>query len=420
MRFYFLMLGTMLLVCVGCAVDGQQIIDRNEYVAPPAAMLQQRGPMVDGPGPAVMAPLAPMGMVGGPGMAPGPYGPPMMGGAPVAPKQTQVRFVGPDGMHIGWVANGAFAESQVIAPGRYSFNQGMAYQLKLANIPNREDGLMLYPTLEVYPAHPTTDSFLAHNTVPVQITDEDLDQVQTGNHVTKVIYLPEPKFQELAVAGVETLVSTVLDPGVDAVAEADRRGTIMAVLRMGDKDLEMPNGAGGGAGLNTASGAGETGIQQTSYVVDGTKGEQVAPQPIFPVGSQTGVPMPQMMGGPSYPGRPPYNAILSQYGGPKWGMPITATPIGLPGPPHLPLGGPASLKSHTIRNNTKMDLGKPVEHMLIDVGHKPGYKMPHPVSYVKYTEEHPLYSEGEVSNPAWAGGGGGSQWLTPQWATPQQ
>ena len=47
-------------------------------------------------------------------------------------------------------------------------------------------------------------------------------------------------------------------------------------------------------------------------------------------------------------------------------MPYTGTPIGLPGPTHLPYGGPASLQSHTTRNLTKQDLGRPVKDVLID------------------------------------------------------
>ncbi|MEZ6047682.1 MAG: hypothetical protein R3C11_19305 [Planctomycetaceae bacterium] len=78
-----------------------------------------------------------------------------------------------------------------------------------------------------------------HNTIPIELNDEDLAQIESNNFVTKVIYLPEPKYQELAIAGVETLVSTRLEPGVDPVAEADRRGTILAVFRVGNKDLEM-------------------------------------------------------------------------------------------------------------------------------------------------------------------------------------
>ena len=85
---------------------------------------------------------------------------------------------------------------------------------------------------------------LAHNAIPVQLTDEDFDQVLSGNFVTKVIYLPDAEFQELALAGVETLVSTRLDPGVDPIVEADRRGSILAIIRIGNKDLQIPGGAG--------------------------------------------------------------------------------------------------------------------------------------------------------------------------------
>ena len=64
--------------------------------------------------------------------------------------------------------------------------------------------------------------------------------VDGGNFVTKVIYLPDPKYQELAVSGVETLVSTRLEPGVDPILEADKRGTILLIVRLGAIDLEMP------------------------------------------------------------------------------------------------------------------------------------------------------------------------------------
>ena len=54
-----------------------------------------------------------------------------------------------------------------------------------------------------------------------------------------------------------------------------------------------------------------------------------------------------------------------------------------------------------------MDLPKPVDHMLIDVRHEPGLSLPEPVRYVEYTESHPVYRPGELSNPAWNGPGQG-------------
>ncbi len=374
MKYYFLALGTLVVVCVGCAVDGQQVIDKGEYHAPPASMMTRPGPMVDLPYPAIMPPLAPSP-------------------AEMIPRTSQVRFVGPQGMMVGWQIPAGFAENQMMAPGRYNFRQGATYRLKATNIPGRE-GLVLYPTLQVYPAHPTTDAYLTHNSIPLQITDEDLDQIETNNFVTKVIYLPEPKFQELAIAGVETLVSTRLDPGVDPVSEADRRGTIMAVMRIGNMDLEMP-------------GQVDEMIHAVGYVkpVNGEAGQYVEPMPIGPAGVDSAVPNGMVMGGPSYPGQPPYNPVAGVGGVPAWGMPRSGTPIGLTGPPHLPYGGPAGLKSHTIYNNTKVDMGQPVDHMRVSVRHEPGIKMPHPVKDIEYVEKHPVHGPNDLSIPAWYGGG---------------
>lgn len=378
MKYYFLGLGTLVAVCVGCHVPaGDQIMNKNKYNAPPAAMMQRPGPMVDGPGPGVM---------------------PMLHAEPArsfATRTTQIRFVNPKGMNIGWRIRDGYAENQLMAPGRYNFVQGATYRLKLTDVPGRE-GMVLYPSLQVYPSHPTSDAYLSHNSIPIELTDEDLNQVESNNFVTKVIYLPDPKNQELAIAGVETIVSTRLDPGVDPIAEADRRGTVMVVVRLGNMDLEME-----GQDIDV-SGLPGSGMRQVVHL-QGDKGETAPPMPIAESDLGVfGVPAPMIVGGMSYPGQPAMNPISGVGPTPSWGMPITGTPIGLPGPPHLPYGGPAGLQSHTMRNNTKTDLGKPVDHLLIDVQHKPGLRLPHPAKHIQYTEEHPNYAPGEVSYPAWA------------------
>ena len=158
--------------------------------------------------------------------------------------RSQVFFSDPTGMKVGWqttASNGEklYLADQLSVPARYNFLQGYIYRLKITGISSRP-GLVLYPTIEVAPSTPSTDAFLTHNPIPVQFTEEDFDQVTAGNFVTKVIYLPDPKYQELAVAGVETLVSTRLEPGVDPILEADKRGTILLIVRMGAIDLETP------------------------------------------------------------------------------------------------------------------------------------------------------------------------------------
>src|SRR6185312_4906177 len=114
-------------------------------------------------------------------------------------------------------------------------------------------------------------------------------QVLSGNFVTKVIYLPDAEYQELALAGVETLVSTRLDPGVDPIVEADRRGSILAIVRLGNKDLQVAGGEGGD----------NDGVVQAGYM--------------------------EGCGAPG--GLPP--GFVAGVTAPQYGMPMCGTPIGL-------------------------------------------------------------------------------------------
>jgi len=227
-------------------------------------------------------------------------------------------------MKISWFAPGAeskggFTATQLTAPGRYNFVQAAIYRLKLSDIPNRP-GLELYPTLEVVPANARTDTFLAHSAVPVAFTDEDFEQVATGNYVVKVIYLPDPQFQELATTGPDEVVSSRLEPGVDPILEAKRRGCILAVVRVGNIDLEAPNTPP----MNAPS----------PYMLRGAP-----PMPPGGMGPGAGGPGPMVPygfmqhGGPIMMGP---NSVLPTPGDPGAGMP-TALPgapgIGNPPPP---------------------------------------------------------------------------------------
>jgi len=112
--------------------------------------------------------------------------------------------------------------------------------LKLTNLPGRP-GVELYPTLEVGPSGPKTEAFLAHNNVPVEFTNEDFKQIADGNYIVKVVYLPDPQFQDVAGTGTDEILSTRLEPGQDPIQEAVRRGSILLVIRMGNIDQEAPN-----------------------------------------------------------------------------------------------------------------------------------------------------------------------------------
>jgi hypothetical protein len=332
-------------------------------VLPPAAMLHHPGPGVEGPGPGIIMPASYETALEASGAA-GEGGP---AGFLPTPPTSQIGFIGPDGMQVRWDATtaGGFDSTPLVTPGRYDFPQGAIYRLKITDIPGRE-GIELYPSLEVAPVTPRTAAYLAHNAVPFQLTEEDLDQVTTGNFVTKVVYLPDAEYQELAVAGVETLVSTRLDPGVDPVVEADRRGSILAIIRIGNKDLESLGSAGGaGAGMPLASGPGGPGEGGGACGVAGALG--------MPAG-----------GDPSQ--LPP--AFVAGMTAPQYGMPYVGTPIGLPGPAHIPLGVPAGLQKHSITNHTKMHIPPPSHKVGLHVQQAPGLSYPKPARHAYVSERH--------------------------------
>ncbi len=283
----------------------------------------------------------------------------------------QVTFGSPDGMHVRYdvTGSGLFDSDPLVVPARQNFPQGGLYRLKLTNIPSRP-GVELYPTVELAYANPRTGAYLAHNSVPLQFSEEDFDQVLTGNFVTKVIYLPDPAFQGPAIAGIDTLVSTRLDPGIDPIVEADRRGSILAIIRLGDKDIEMAGGNMVGVTNAGMMGPPITGLPSpfAPAMTDGCGGGG-------PSAGKVGAP-------PSLPG------MVAGVNAPQYGMPYTGTPIGLPGPPHIPLGAPAGLKSHTIRNHTSIHMPQPVSNVKIDVRQQPGMSYPNPVSRIHVTEQN--------------------------------
>lgn len=383
------------LAVIALGVTGCTSVRHN---LPPAQRLLEPGPGVGGPGPGVMAPdIMPAGM-GGMGGGMGPMGCGMGGGVvqagcvgcgdgsgggmgmgmmPMGGANVQVLFNRPEGMqlHYDVVGDGSFGSEPLYVPGRLEFPQGGIYRMKLTSIQGRE-GVELYPTIEVANGNPRTAAYLAHNAIPVQFTTDDFEQVLSGNFVTKVIYLPDPEFQGDALAGVDVLVSNRLDPGLDPIVEADRRGSILAIVRMGNKDIEM-SGTSAGGGLAMMGG------------------------------------MPMMCGpdGCAIPGSVPTSlpGYVAGMTAPEYGMTMSGTPIGLPGPPHIPLGSPAGLQKHTMRNTTHMHIPDPVEHMKINVRQTPGQSYPQPPSRVRIHEQNinpgyptgvPAYSRHSQSVPA--------------------
>ncbi len=97
---------------------------------------------------------------------------------------------------------------------------------------------------------------------------------------------------------------------------------------------------------------------------------------------------------------------------PEWGMTYSGTPIGLPGPPHLPFGGPAGLRQHTMKNYTHVQIPEPNKHVTVGVRQMPGYSYPAPPNRVHITEQsvYPSlpYDQPRMMRHELLPGGGGS------------
>jgi hypothetical protein len=122
----------------------------------------------------------------------------------------QVRFVGPVGMKV-WLQSptGRFArEADVVAPGRLNLRQGQTYRLRLADIPGHPDQTF-YPTLQIAVADARSAALLRNSAIQLELTRDDFNEAVAGRLVTRSVTLPA--------------------------------GPVLAVLRMGNIDLESPN-----------------------------------------------------------------------------------------------------------------------------------------------------------------------------------
>ncbi len=142
----------------------------------------------------------------------------------------QIFFTDPDGAVVEW--GKGTSDERTTLPGRQDFALGAAYDLRLSNLSaSKTKQASIRLTLAASPG-PDGHRFLEHNPIPLTITAEDIDQLSSEKRVTKAIYIPSGEYSDFALAGVQTIVSTRQEPGVDVTAEAKARGTLLCVVEL--------------------------------------------------------------------------------------------------------------------------------------------------------------------------------------------
>ncbi|MDO5555047.1 MAG: hypothetical protein Q4G68_14935 [Planctomycetia bacterium] len=161
-----------------------------------------------------------------------------------------VQFRVPDGVTVAVAQPGGYsAEQRSTQAGQeggswpcFGMLPGRVYRLKIGNIPLRA-GQELYPTLELLGRLTPPAGREFDFPVQVDIEREDLDLALSGHLVTRVVYLEAPL---LAMPTDSSLasgrVAFDVPDGLNPLAVAESKGTVMAVLRMGSRVAdEVPN-----------------------------------------------------------------------------------------------------------------------------------------------------------------------------------
>jgi hypothetical protein len=153
-------------------------------------------------------------------------------------REIEVRLHGLEGDKIYTFSDKAkWLESDpLVIPCRLSLAQGRTQQLMLSVDMGFAD-IEVYSTLRIPRTPARAAFFLAHNSVPLEITKDDIDHAADGRMLTKVVYLP---YQSQSNGGrlVKTRTSQCSGDSKNLIAEATRHGMILAILRLGDRVTE--------------------------------------------------------------------------------------------------------------------------------------------------------------------------------------
>jgi hypothetical protein len=158
-------------------------------------------------------------------------------GGPLQGYFQPVEIQGPQGTHVSVAVAGRFEPSEP-APALVGMLIGQVYRLRITRIP-RNEGMEVYPTIEVINRLYPPPGLENHFPIPVQLTLEELEIALSGRLVTRVIYLEDPN-QALPVRDDPHRQRYFELPATENPLQvADRLGRPVAILHMGSRTPEI-------------------------------------------------------------------------------------------------------------------------------------------------------------------------------------
>jgi len=162
----------------------------------------------------------------------------LMPTSPAAAQFQPVRVELPDAGNVTFFDTSSNRQLSIPTPAQTVLAVGHTYRLKISHMPEFP-GIELFPSLELvdqlHPPAGRQDEF----PIPVELTRYEIQLAIQGRFVTKVIYLEQP---QLAVPLPEKVLTPLtMAPNRNLLAEADRRGRPMLIVRLGGR---LPSGQG--------------------------------------------------------------------------------------------------------------------------------------------------------------------------------
>jgi hypothetical protein len=167
------------------------------------------------------------------------------------------RIVLPSTGHVSVYHAGDKQPLTLESPAQLHLGVGYTFRLKIDGMPEFP-GIELYPTLEVLDHLHPPPGRETQFPVPIEFSFEELQLALNNRLVTKVIYLEQPELAS-PLDFRSPLSPLTLEPNQNLLAEADRRGRPVALIRLGGRlpDPHRPEpgffGAGGPVRVPLAS-----------------------------------------------------------------------------------------------------------------------------------------------------------------------
>ncbi len=142
-------------------------------------------------------------------------------------------FYVPDGCKVRSINkdnNGEFITNGT-NPFAYQYLSSMEHRVHVSDLPGRPNEMLAF-VLDVRRIDKELyDRQLSTEPIRIDLASEDFTNVENGKVITKVIYLPNEELHANGHQTLKTLGSSDVDEGIDVVTQAEKLGTIIAILR---------------------------------------------------------------------------------------------------------------------------------------------------------------------------------------------